>query len=281
MLHQQSDHRAISIPLAYAFLRYHFPGKSFLSMAMLLPLILPPFVGAIGLKQFFARFGSINLFLAELGLVDMQNPPDWFGNGGFLGIILLEVLHLYPIMYLSLDPSLRDAAQNLGAKGGHIFRTVTLPLALPGIFAGSTIVFVSAFTDLGVPLMFDFQTTIPTQIFNLVTQADNPMGYALVVITLVLVSILFLLGKKIGEGQYAMMGRSASYDDSVKLKPMAAWGLVLAVSGFILFSLLPHIGVLTSVSSSSLSQHAGSSVSYRPNTLLRITQKSFHWISPH
>jgi iron(III) transport system permease protein len=241
----------ISLPLAYAFLRYHFPGKQILSMAMLLPLILPPFVGAIGLKQFFARFGSINLFLADLGLVDMSDPPDWFGNGGFFGIILLEVLHLYPIMYLSvqaalanLDPSLRDAAQNLGAKGLHIFRTVTLPLALPGIFAGSTIVFVSAFTDLGVPLMFDFQTTVPTQIFNLVTQADNPMGYALVVITLVLVSILFLLGKKIGEGQYAMLARSASYDDTVKLKPMAAWGLVLAVSGFILFSLLPHFGVI-------------------------------------
>lgn len=241
----------LAVPLAYAFLRYHFPGKQFLSMAMLLPLILPPFVGAIGLKQFFARFGSINLFLAELGWVDLENPPDWFGDGGFLGIILLEVMHLYPIMYLSvqaalanLDPSLRDAAQNLGASGGRIFRTVTLPLALPGIFAGSTIVFVSAFTDLGVPLMFDFQTTIPTQIFNLVTQADNPMGYALVVVTLVLVAVLFLAGKRIGDGQYAMLARSASYDDTIRLRPIAGWGLFLAVAGWILFSLLPHAGVI-------------------------------------
>ncbi len=241
----------LSVPLAYAFLRYQFPGKQILSTAMLLPLILPPFVGAIGLKQFFARFGSVNLFLADLGLVSLENPPDWFGSGGFYGIIMLEVMHLYPIMYLTvqaalanLDPSLRDAAQNMGAKGGRIFRTITLPLALPGIFAGSTIVFVSAFTDLGVPLMFDFQTTIPTQIFNLVTQADNPMGYALVVITLVLVGILFLLGKRIGEGQYAMLARSASYDDTVKLPPLAAWGLVLAVGGWILFSLLPHFGVI-------------------------------------
>lgn len=241
----------IAVPLAYVFLRCHFPGKQILSTMMLLPLILPPFVGAIGLQQFFSRFGSLNLFLAELGWVDLQNPPDWFGSGGFFGIILLEILHLYPIMYLSvqaalanLDPSLRDAAQNLGAGGWRIFRTVHLPLALPGIFAGSTIVFVSAFTDLGVPLMFDFQTTIPTQIFNLVTQADNPLGYALVVITLILVSILFLLGKKLGEGNYAMLGRSASYDDSIRLSPAAAWGLTLAILGFILFSLLPHIGVI-------------------------------------
>ncbi|MGF1678440.1 MAG: ABC transporter permease [Candidatus Methylacidiphilales bacterium] len=240
-----------AVPLAYVFLRCQFPGKTLLSTGMLLPLILPPFVGAIGLKQFFARFGSLNLILAEWGLVDLQDPPDWFGAGGFYGIILLEVLHLYPIMFLSvqaalanLDPSLRDAAQNLGASGFRIFRTVTLPLALPGVFAGSTIVFVSAFTDLGVPLMFDFQTTVPTQIFNLVTQADNPLGYALVVITLIFVSLLFLAGKKLGEGNYAMMARSASYDDSIKLSPLAGWALCLAVGGFICISLLPHLGVI-------------------------------------
>jgi iron(III) transport system permease protein len=241
----------IALPLAYLFLRCHFPGKTLFSTALLLPLILPPFVGAIGLKQFFARFGSLNLILADLGLVDLANPPDWFGQGGFAGIILLEVLHLYPIMFLSvqaalanLDPSLRDAAQNLGATSGRIFRTVTLPLALPGIFAGSSIVFVSAFTDLGVPLMFDFQTTIPTQIFNLVTQADNPLGYALVVLTLVLVSIFFLLGKKLGEGNYAMLARSATYDDSVRLAPAAGAAVAAGVGLLIFVSILPHLGVI-------------------------------------
>lgn len=241
----------ISLPLAYLFLRADFPGKSLYQTGILLPLILPPFVGAIGLKQFFARYGSLNLMLADLGLVDLQNPPDWFGQGGFAGIILLEVLHLYPIMFLSvqaalanLDPSLRDAAQNLGATPGRIFRTITLPLALPGIFAGSSIVFVSAFTDLGVPLMFDFQTTVPTQIFNLVTQADNPLGYALVVVTLVLVSLFFLLGKKIGEGNYAMMARSASYDSTVRLRGPGAWMVSLAVLILLLISVLPHLGVI-------------------------------------
>jgi len=119
----------IAVPLAYFFLRCQFPGKLILSTLLLVPLILPPFVGAIGLKQFFARFGSLNLLLSEFGLVDLQNPPDWFGSGGFIGIILLQVLHLYPIMYLSvqaalanLDPSLRDAARNLGAGGWRIFR---------------------------------------------------------------------------------------------------------------------------------------------------------------
>lgn len=241
----------IAIPLAHFFLRCDFPGKTVLSGAMLLPLILPPFVGAIGLKQFFSRFGSLNLLLGHFGLVDLQDPPDWFGDGGFAGIILLEVLHLYPIMFLSvqaalanLDPSLRDAARNLGADGARIFRTITLPLALPGVIAGSTLVFVAAFTDLGVPLMFEFQTTLPTQIFNLVTQADNPLGYALVVTTLVLVSLLFLAGRKLGEGNYAMLGRSATTHDITRLSPFRGWLLTGSVCLLIGISLLPHFGVI-------------------------------------
>jgi len=241
----------IAIPLAQLFLRYRFPGKAIFSTLLLIPLILPPFVGAIGLKQFFSRFGSLNLILSQWNLIDLQNPPDWFGSGGFIGIILLQVLHLYPIMYLSvqaalanIDPSLRDSARNLGADSFHIFRTISFPLALPGVFAGASIVFVAAFTDLGVPLMFDFQTTVPSQIFNLVTQSNNPLGYALVVLTLVFVSVLFLIGKKWGEGNFAMMARSASYDDSIKLSPRTGFLVVTGMVFFILVSILPHLGVI-------------------------------------
>jgi iron(III) transport system permease protein len=241
----------LTLPLAYLFLRASFPGKNLLSGMLLLPLILPPFVGAIGLKQFLSRFGSLNLLLAEWGLIDPANPPDWFGAGGFTGIIILEVLHLFPIMFLSVqaalanvDPSLRDAARNLGAGSFRIFRTITVPLAMPGIFAGGSITFVSAFTDLGVPLMFDFQTTVPTQIFNLVTQADNPLGYALVVVTLVIVSLLFILGKQLGSGNYTMLARSASYDDAARLTGWRGWAATLAVCLLIFVSILPHLGVI-------------------------------------
>ncbi len=241
----------LTLPMAYLFLRCNFPGKTLYSTLLLMPLILPPFVGAIGLKQVLARFGSLNLLLSSLGLVDLQNPPDWFGQGGFVGVIILEVLHLYPIMFLSVqaalanvDPSLRDAARNLGADGWRIFRTVTVPLSMPGIFAGGSIVFVSAFTDLGVPLMFDYMTTVPTQIFNLVTQADNPAGYALVVVTLFVVSALFLIGKRLGEGNYAMLARSASHQDISTLSPLSGWLASGAVALLLCASVLPHFGVI-------------------------------------
>lgn len=242
---------ALSLPLAILFLRYEFPAKKALNVLLLTILVLPPFVGAIGLKQFLSRFGSLNLLLSNLGLVDMSHPIDWLGAGGFVGIIILQVLHLYPIMMLStqaalanIDPSLRDAARNLGAGGFHTFRTITLPLAMPGIFAGSSLVFVAAFTDLGVPLMFDFQATVPTQIFNLVTQIDNPVGYALVVLTLVVVSLLFVLGKKLGEGDYAMMGRSSSQLEITTLRGTKGLLAAGAVGLLIFISLLPHLGVV-------------------------------------
>jgi len=241
----------ISIPLAQLFTRFRFPAKTFLSALLLLPLILPPFVGAIGLKQFFSRYGSLNLLLAKIGIVDLQAPPDWFGSGGFAGIILLNTLHLYPIMFLSvqaalanLDPALRDAARNLGASGFRVFRTVTLPLAIPGVFAGSSIVFISAFTDLGVPLIFEFQTTVPTQIFNLVTEADNPIGYALVVLTLLLVALLFAIGKKWGDGQFAMFSRSATQTEQNRLSPLMSSLAIIGISGLIGISVLPHLSVI-------------------------------------
>jgi iron(III) transport system permease protein len=244
-----------TVPLAALFERVRFPGKTLFETAMLLPLILPPFVGAIGMKHFFARFGTVNLWLAHLGLVSLQDPPDWFGAGGFLGIILLAVLHLFPIAFLSiraalanLDPALRDAAANLGASTWRQFRTITLPLALPGIFAGGSIVFVSAFTDLGTPLVFDFQKCIPVQIYNASSETGtNPIGNALVLVTLAVVLAFFLAGKKWGDqGQYAMVGRSATWNSEITPSPLIGWLITGGVSFLLFLSVIPHLGVMLS-----------------------------------
>src|SRR4030042_2273121 len=84
---------AIAVPLAFLMVRYDFPGKRLFQGFLLLPLVMPPFVGAIGMKQLFARYGSINLFLMSIGL--MKEPFDWLGQG-IPAIVILEALHLYP-----------------------------------------------------------------------------------------------------------------------------------------------------------------------------------------
>ena len=155
-------------------------------------MIMPPFVGAIGMRRLLAREGSVNLILQNLGLV--SQGVDFLGAGGFWAVVLLQVLHLYPIMYLNVaaalanvDPSLEEAARNMGDSGLRLFRKITFPLMLPGYFAGAVLVFIWAFTDLGTPLIFDYQSVVAFQIFDAVNDLNtNPMAYALVVMVILL-----------------------------------------------------------------------------------------------
>lgn len=245
----------IALPLAHWFSRYSLRGKPWLNAALLAPMILPPFVGAIGIKQLFSRYGSANLLLMKLGLIIEQNPIDWLGGGGFWGVAILEALHLYPILFLNLtaaianiDPTLREAAENLGARGWRLFRTITLPLALPGYFAGAILVFIFALTDLGTPLIFGFYRVLPVQIFDKVTEtATNPMGFALVMVLLSLSGGLFLVSKKFfGNQRYEMISRGGHTTGELPVRGRHAvviYGFTFAV---LALALLPHASVIVS-----------------------------------
>ena len=126
----------------------------------------------------------------------------------------------------NIDPALREAAQNLGAGGWRLFRTVTLPLILPGYFAGAIIVFIWAFTDLGTPLIFGFSRVVPVQIFDAVNEVNtNPMGYALVVFVLLLTVALFVISKQLlARKRYEMIarGHTAGAEAQATQRPNAA-----------------------------------------------------------
>jgi iron(III) transport system permease protein len=243
----------LTLPLAWLVTRFNFAGKALLGSLLLVPMIMPPFVGAIGLRQLLAKFGSVNLLLMHLGLLPANAPIDWLGQGGFWGIVLLQVLNLYPIMFLNvsaamanIDPALREAAQNLGAGGWRLFRTVTLPLILPGYFAGAIIVFIWAFTDLGTPLIFGYSRVVPVQIFDAVNDLNtNPMGYTLVGFVLVLTVLLFVVSKKLLAGKrYEMMARGHTLGAEVqatRAQTLGLWAAMLAVIGI---ALLPHLAVI-------------------------------------
>ena len=107
----------IALPLAWLSHRFDFRGKGMLNAMVLVPLILPPFVGAIGLLQILGPYGALN---ALLGL----GPIDWLGISRFAGVVALQALMFYPIIYLNVsaalanvDPAMEEAAANLGAGG--------------------------------------------------------------------------------------------------------------------------------------------------------------------
>ena len=244
----------ISVPLALLSVRYDFFGKRLASALLLVPLILPPFVGAIGMRQILGRFGVLTSLAQHAGLVSAGQPVDWFGGSARLfGIILLESLSLYPILFLNvsaalanLDPAMEQAAANLGAGRWRIFRSITLPLLRPGLFAGATIVLILSFTELGTPLMFEYYRVTPVQIFVRITQVGgSPVPYALVVVMLLASIALYAIGKLLlGRGQTAGVTKASVRAETVQLRGTRS---LLALLPFLLISglaLLPHIAVI-------------------------------------
>ncbi len=242
----------VSLPLAYFLTRYRYPGRNLLRSVILIPMIMPPFVGAIGMKQFFGLYGSVNMLLVKLNLIDITETIDWF-HGGFWGVVMLSTLHLYPIMYLNIvaalanvDPSLEEAAENMGASRFQVFRQITLPLMMPGYFAGAILVFIWAFTDLGTPLIFEYRNVVSVRIFNQVTEANtNPMGYALVVLIIVLTALAFYVSKRwTGSKHYEMLGRGHVTSREVDANWIMRTIIYVFIGGLTLTALLPHISVI-------------------------------------
>ena len=243
----------IALPLAFVSDRFRFPGKGLLSSIVLIPMILPPFVGAIGIKQIFGQYGALNALLIHLHFRPEGWTYDWFAVSPFLGIALVNALSLYPIIYLNtaaalanVDPAMEEAAQNLGCTGFRRFFKITLPLIKPGLFAGGTIVFIWAFTELGVPLIFDYPRVISVQIFyGLKDIGGNPFPYALVAVMLACTVIIYAVGKGLfGRQGHAMMAKATSSGGPRTLPAAQAWLCTALFGGVTLLAVLPHIGVV-------------------------------------
>lgn len=236
----------ISVPLAWLTNRYDFPGKKWASGLVLVPMILPPFVGAIGIQQVLGQYGVLNA-LFHLG------PVDWLGRGRYFGVILLQALALYPIMYLNvtaalanIDPAMEEAAENIGCPPLRKFFRITLPLTMPGLFAGGTIVFIWSFTELGTPLIMNYTRCAPVQVFDALKEiGSNPFPYALVTVILGVSVLLYAASKFFfGRQAYAMQSKAATVSGATSLRGVRGFMALLAFLGVIAVALLPHAGVV-------------------------------------
>jgi iron(III) transport system permease protein len=248
----------ISLPLAVISDRFLYPLKGFLNSAVLIPMILPPFVGAIGIKQIFGQYGAVNALIVALGLRPHGWTFDWFAANQFWGVAVVEALSLYPIIYLNavaalanIDPALEEAAQNLGCTGIRRFWKITLPLIHPGLFAGGTIVFIWIFTELGTPLVFDYARVTSVQIFTgLRDIGANPFPYALVAVMLASSIVIYAVGKGIfGRSSYAMMAKATTAGGARALPAARAWLCTAAFCAVTFIAVLPHLGVILIASS--------------------------------
>lgn len=241
----------VAYPLALVMSRYTLPAHGLLHALLLLPLISPPFVGALGFRQLFGRFGSVNTALQNVGII--ETPIAWLAGGGVFGIIALQVVHLVPILFLSVSASLRNAHISLeeagrvfGASKWEVLRRIVIPLSLPGWFAGASIVFIASFTDLGTPLLFDYRGVVPVQIYNMLSDLnENPVGYSFVVLTCGLSLLLFFLSRSALEGgSYASSARTRQGRVAYQGRSLRTAVLSVLVSAYALVAIVPQVTVL-------------------------------------
>ncbi len=241
----------IALPLAWLANKYDFPAKGILGGLVLVPMILPPFVGAIGFQQILGQYGALNAAL-NLG------PVDWLGRGRYWGVVSLQALALYPIMYLNVlaalanvDHAMNEAAENLGCSGFRKFRRITLPLIMPGVFAGGTIVFIWSFTELGTPLIMNYTRCASVQVYDALLEiGSNPFPFALVVVMLATSVTLYAISKALfGRQAHAMTSKAATTFTATRVRGARGWLVALPFILVISVALLPHFGViLTSLS---------------------------------
>lgn len=236
-----------ALPLAYLTTRFEFRGSGVVQMLGFIPLIMPPFAGAVAMQLLFGRNGTINLLL-----------DDWLGfkipfMEGLNGVVFAQAVHYFPFILINLsaalrniDRSMEEAAQNLGSQGFRLFRRIVFPLAMPGYIAGASLVFVKVFDDLATPLLLNVKDMLAPQAYLRITSIGlaDPMGYVIAVV-LIIVSVLAM-----GASAWVMRGRDYATvqrgGGGLARRPLGRGQAIAAYSvvGLILFLVLaPHIGL--------------------------------------
>jgi iron(III) transport system permease protein len=235
----------LAVPLAYVIARYDFRGKVLLQTLATLPLVVPPFVGAVAFQQILGRSGAVNLLLMRW--LDFSIPF----MDGLTGVVLVQTLHFFPFIMLNtavslsnIDASLEEMAQSMGCHGLRLFRRVTLPLMLPGFIAGALLTFIRAIDDLGTPLMLNYKNLLAPQAYLRITTIgiDDVDGYVICVVLVVLsLASLFAARKYLGLAEYATVqgGRDASRRIAGKKLFFVLLFSALALAA----ALLPHAGI--------------------------------------
>jgi iron(III) transport system permease protein len=244
---------AIGMGAAVLVDRYDFPAKRLFVLLVPLPLIVPPFVGAIGIRQLFGQAGALNALLGHLHLMDAAHPIDWLRRGRLGTVVALTALHLYPIVYFNVSAALgnlnvemEEAARSLGCRGWRAFRKITLPLISPSVFGACSIVFIGGLTELGVPLVCDFTRITSVQIFSgLKDMGRNPTVHALVLVVLVGTVGFYAAARLLFRGRgSATTQKGVRLRRPVRLGPAGGTAAVLALGALVGLAALPNLSVV-------------------------------------
>jgi len=239
----------LGFAIALLLVRCDFTGRSFFGYLTLIPIISPPLVGVLGFTFILGRAGTVNILLEDwLGLAKPINFVY-----GIHGVLLVETLHLFPMITLNVvdalskvDPSLEEAAESVGARGWTLLRTITLPLTTPGYIAGALLVFIWTFSDFATPLVLGVHDLLAAQAYlNIVQFVDRRIFRMGIVISalMVLLAVVFLVAARryVAIKDYSSL--SYSRVARRRLGAGAQAGAITFLSGVMLLSFIPYLGV--------------------------------------
>ena len=181
---------------AYAITRTPIPFKQFFRLAATFPIISPPFVVALAAILLFGRSGSLTPILEKV-----IGEYSIYGLGG---LVLVETIAYGPIAFLvlygvlqAIDPSLEEAAMDLGASRLRVFFAVTLPLAVPGIASAWLLVFIESMADFGNPMVIsgDFRVLSVQAFLQITGMYDLSRGSTLAILLLAPTVTAFFIQK--------------------------------------------------------------------------------------
>lgn len=229
---------------AYGIHYTDMPCKRFFQVVALLPTMAPSVVTGLAFIMLFGRRGFITWNLLHLK-VDLYGP---------FGLWVAQTVAFFPLAYItisgvlkSISPNLELAAQNMGARGWYLFRTVTLRLATPGIASAFLLVAINSLADFGNPMLVggNYQV-LATEAYTQVTGAwDLPMGATLSVFLVIPTLIVFFIQRYYLEknSYVTVTGKPVAGLIRVTTGPLAKW-LLFAFSMLLSLGILMIIGVV-------------------------------------
>lgn len=196
--------------LAVLLTRFEFPGRRLLQILAVLPLALPPLIGAASFTLLYNETGIFPRALREAFGID----PGSVAVSGVSGVLLVHVLTMFPFFYLSvtaslagLDTSLEEAAANLGAARWKVWSTVILPMLTPALVAGALLTFMTSMASFTAPQLYNVQT-LTMQIVSTRTGGNYSLAAAQsTVLAAVSIGFLFLMRWYQGRQNYRSLSK--------------------------------------------------------------------------
>lgn len=239
----------IGFAAAFLLVRYEFPGRALFSYLTIVPIIMPPLVGIMGLVFILGRAGTVNVLLMDH--VGLLRPINFIY--GWHGVLLAMILHYFPLVTLNvvdglgkLDASLDEAAEAVGSRRLRKLRDITIPLVAPGFISGATLVFILAFADFATPLVVGVQDLIASQAYLNIVQFVDPrlfkMGIVIGALMALMAVVFLVIARRIvATRDYAVVSYRA-----VERRPLRGPARWLAPAFFtcvLAVAFLPYLGV--------------------------------------